>query len=129
PLATAASWPRVVFPSAPRASVGELGGGVVAAAGLTRAPGADSPPFLSAREFGVIWEKPDGSLPAQREAVEDSAVFGPRTLTAGPLPFDPVCADGSPSRPFAPSHFPAIPSADWISETSIWSCSFERTST
>jgi hypothetical protein len=68
-------------------------------------------------------------LPNERAAFEDFAFLGPRTLPTGRLPFDPVLADGSFSRPLAPSHFAAIPSADWISETSIWSCSFERTST
>ena len=40
-----------------------------------------------------------------------------------------ACSDAKLQRPFARCHFAATPSADWISETSIWSCSFERTST
>jgi hypothetical protein len=53
PLATAASWPRIVFPAALGASVGELGAVVVTAAVLTGAPVTDSPPFLTAPTLGM----------------------------------------------------------------------------
>ena len=54
----------------------------------------------------MTWKKPDASLPNRRAAFFADA-----------------------GAPFAPTHLVAAVSADRISETSIWSCSFERTST
>ena len=71
----------------------------------TKGTNPDSPPFVTAPRIGVIWEKPDASLTNKRAA---------------------FFADGGP--PFAPTHRVAAVPADRISETSIWSCSFERTS-
>jgi hypothetical protein len=96
----------------------------------TKGTNPDSPPLVTAPTLGMTWKKPDVSLPNGRAAFADFGFLGPRDVPAGRFPVDPVFADGSFNGPFAfaVTHFAAMPSAEWISEMSIWSCSFERTS-
>jgi hypothetical protein len=85
------------------------------------------PSSVAALKLGMIWTRPVVSL--LTTGAPFAVVFGLLGPWAPPFSFDRALADRAAGGFCAAAHLPAVPSAVCISETSIWSWSFERTST
>ena len=80
----------------------------------------------------MTWKKPDAVFPKESDAsfwasFGGFGAGGASGVPVGRFPVEPGLTDGSLSVACPACHFAATPPADWISETSTWSCSFERT--
>ena len=74
----------------------------------------------------MTWKKPPGG-----DLPNESGAFAPLSFALACRPGvsrRARLAEGSLGALFPPTHLAATPSAELISETSTWPCSFERTS-